>query len=83
MAPRCHGVVGFATRALLVYLWAQHLWPIHIAGAGTSAMALGVGVAAANWAMPDDDPHVGRWSIVRAAYFGIVYATLLDDDERG
>ena len=54
-------VLGFSLRALLVYLWAQHLWPIHYRWRRhLSLLALGIGVAAANWAIPDmTDPHAG------------------------
>jgi len=79
-------VLGFSLRAVLVYLWAQHLWPIHYRWRRHfSLLALGVGVAAANWALPDVtiliQVAIGALSVL--AYFGIVYATLLDADERG
>ena len=65
-------VLGFSLRALLVYLWAQRLWPIHYRWRRhLSLVALGVGVSAGNWAMPDnDDRHAGcHWSAVRAGVF--------------
>ena len=79
-------VLGFSLRALLVRLWAQHLWPIHYRWRRhLSLLALGIGVAAANWAIPDMtipiQVAIGVMSVV--VYFGIVYATLLSDGERG
>lgn len=79
-------VLGFSLRALLVYLWAQHLWPIHYRWRRhLSLLTLGVGVAAGNWAMPDMtivmQVTIGMASVL--AYLGVVYLTLLSDDERG
>ena len=78
-------VLGFSLRATLVYLWAQHLWPIHYRWRRhLSLLGLGIGVAAVNWALPDQtivmQVSVGVLSVL--AYLGIVYATLLGDDER-
>ena len=82
VVPRCSALAA----RLLVYLWAQHLWPIHYRWRRhLSLVALCVGVAAGNWAMPDKtilvQVAIGVLSVL--AYFGIVYATLLDDEERG
>jgi len=78
-------VLGFSLRALLVYLWAQHLWPIHYHWRRhLSLLALGIAVAGVNWAMPDMtivmQVTIGMLSVI--TYFGMVYATLLNDDER-
>ena len=78
-------VLGFSLRALLVYLWAQHLWPIHYHWRRhLSLLALGIAVAGMNWAMPDMtivmQVTIGMLAVL--TYFGMVYATLLNDDER-
>ena len=78
-------VLGFSLRALLVYLWAQHLWPIHYRWRRhLSLLALGIGVAAVNWACRTCDPYPGGdRRDVGAGLLRDRLATLLSDEERG
>jgi O-antigen/teichoic acid export membrane protein len=79
-------VLGFSLRALLVYLWAQHLWPIHYRWRRhLSLVALGIVVAAATWAMPNMTiaMQVGVGIAAVFVYFAVVYLTLLSHAERG
>ena len=78
-------VLGFSLRALLVYRWAQHLWPIQYRWRRHLALLLlGVSISGATWVMPDRN-IVTQVAIGLAAvllYFAVVYVTLLDDEER-
>ncbi len=78
-------VLGFSLRACLVYLWAQHLWPIHYRwGRHLSLLGLGIGVAAAIWTMPEMTivTQVAAGAGAVLAYFAAVYLLLLSDSER-
>lgn len=79
-------VLGFSLRALLVYLWAQHLWPIRYRWRRhLQLLATGLAVAVATWMVPDTTivRQVTFGLVAVMVYFATVYLTLLSDGERG